>query len=98
MSSPRYTQMICGSKWLCRSRCIITTCTNHYCECGGELHAMDSERGKELVEKREALLKSSPRFRRVHGFFEIRKPLPMFDIGADSTDYIPQRAMALARR
>jgi hypothetical protein len=90
--------MICDSRWLCKTRRTQRASAQHFCECGGILHALNSERGQELTANLHERMKSSPRLRRIHGMTEPSKPRPtVWRLGVEATDYIPNRAFAPAR-
>jgi len=91
-------EMIC-ERLGCKVRRTIRASAQHYCECSGRLHALDSERGEQLTEMLRERMASSPRLRRIHGMTEVSKPRPeSFRIGVESPDYVPQMALYIARR
>ena len=77
----RPSEFICNSKWLCKTRRTQRASAQHYCECGGELIPLLSERGQELQRQREERMRICPRFRRIAGIVERNKPLVVRDIG-----------------
>ena len=96
LEKPR--EMIC-ERLGCKVRRTIRASAMHYCECSGRLHPLDSERGRELTKMLHERMASSPRLRRIHGMTEVSKPRPeSFRIGVESPDYIPNRALSIARR
>ena len=91
-------EMIC-ERLGCKVRRTIRASAKHYCDCSGELHPLNSERGKQLTEMLSERMASSPRLRRIHGMTEVSKPRPeSFRLGVESPDYIPSRALYIARR
>ena len=93
----RPQEYIC-ERLYCKVRRTPRASAQHYCECSGLLHPLDSEKGEALTAELEKRMASSPRLRRIHGMTEVSKPRPtVYRLGVESTDYVPTHAIFRAR-